>query len=143
MKALTIKISWLAIIGLVLALMFFGLVGFASAANLTFSVNTTVTVNGNNYFIGSGSGATSVVVGATTLTVVVPASTTFTLVSPGRHTLANDGGLTAVCTNSESTLTISTASTVIITPSTTACGAITGGGGGGGYYGGDTTAPTG
>lgn len=111
-------------------------VSSVSAADLTFNTATTVTVNGNDYFIGSGSGATSVVVDATTLTVVVPASTTFTLVSPSRHTLTNDGGLTAVCTNTESTLTISTASTVIITPSTTACGAISGGGGGGGGGGG-------
>ena len=114
-------------------------VSSANAADLSFDTATTVTVNGNDYFIGSGSGATSVVVAATTLTVIVPASTTFTLVSPGRHTLTNDGGLTAVCTNSESTLTISTASTVIITPSTTACGAISGGGGGGGGGGGTVT----
>jgi len=120
-------------VGLLIAVLSLAVgVGSAFAADLTFNTNTTLTVNGNDYFIGTGSTATSVVVDGTTATFVVPASSTLTLISTGRHTLSNDGGLTAVCTNTESTLTITGAATVIVTPSTTACGAISGGGGGGG-----------
>ncbi|OGI71114.1 hypothetical protein A3C60_01655 [Candidatus Nomurabacteria bacterium RIFCSPHIGHO2_02_FULL_37_45] len=124
-------------VGLLIAVLSLAVgVGSAFAADLTFNTNTTLTVNGNDYFIGTGSTATSVVVDGTTATFVVPASSTLTLISTGRHTLSNDGGLTAVCTNTESTLTITGAATVIVTPSTTACGAISGGGGGGGGGGG-------
>jgi len=121
-------------IGLLVAVLSLGIgvANSASAAAVTYDIDTVITINSNNYTILGGSAATSVVLDTTTLTVEVPASTTFTLISSGRHTLANDGGLTATCTNGESRLAISTASTVIITPSTTACGAITSGGGGSG-----------
>ncbi|MEK7539021.1 MAG: peptidoglycan-binding domain-containing protein [Patescibacteria group bacterium] len=124
-------------------------VGVANSAfALTYSADVVITINGNNYTILSGSEATSIVLDTTTLQVVTPASATFTLISPNRHTLTNNGSLTATCTNGESKLIITASLDVTVTPSTTACGAITSGGGGsggGGYAAtppADTTAPT-
>ncbi len=117
-------------------------VGSAYAIDLTFSSNTKVTIGGYDYTILSGSAATTFALATDglSLAVEVPTSSTFSLVSPNRHTLTTTGG-TVTCTNSESTLVITglTSTTRTITPSTTACGAITGGGGGGG--GGSYVAP--
>ena len=117
-------------------------VAFASvamAANLTFSNDTNVTLGGYTYIIDSGSVATTVANDGTSLAVEVPTSSTFTLISPNRHTLTTTGG-TVTCTNTESTLVITglTSTTRTITPSTTACGTISGGGGSS-YSGGSTT----
>jgi len=108
-------------------------VGVANSAfALTYNADVVITINGNNYTILSGSEATSILLDTTTLQVVTPASATFTLISSGRHTLTNNGSLTATCTNGESRLAITASLDVTVTPSTTACGAITSGGGGSG-----------
>lgn len=117
----------------------------AHAAALNYPVNTTVTVNGNNYVILADSKATSLVIGATTLTVTVPTGQTFTLRSTDRHVLATDLGLTQNCTGSLNELNISGGTTVVITPNaTTTCTILAGGGGGGsggGGGGGGSTSP--
>src|SRR3989344_5351454 len=81
--------------------------------------------------LAAGSAATTLVLATDglSLAVEVPTSSNFILVSADRSTLTTTGG-TVACTNSESTLTIAglTGTTRTITPSTTACGAITGGG---------------
>ncbi len=94
------------------------LVGVALAANLNWDADTTVTIGANNYTIVSGSGATSMVIGATTLTVTVPAATTFELRSSSKFVLENDQNITSACTSSYSSLRITTAVTAVITPKT-------------------------
>lgn len=103
----------------------------ANAAALTFTDDSTVTVNSRDYTIKAGSEATSIVVGATTLTVVVPASSTFILISSSRDTLANDLSVAQVCTSSQNAVTTFGAATIVFTPTSTACttnaGSISGG----------------
>lgn len=117
----------------ILLLVMLGLVGWSSsafAAALSWSSDTTVTLNAHDYTILSGSGATTFTVGSTTLTVDVPAATTFTFVSPDKYVLNNDQGLTATCTT-VNTLVITGPQTVVITPNApTTCTASSGGGGG-------------
>ncbi len=127
----------------------FALVGVQSAfavSALTYSSDTTVVINGNNYTILSGSEATSVVVNATQIIVVVPTTKTFSLRSSSGFTLANDqSSAVLTCSNGVSTLayTSSGSTTITITPTTAiACGITTGSGGGGGTSG-DTVSPTG
>lgn len=113
-----------------------------NAADLTWSVDTTVTVNSNNYTIQSGSAATSIVVGATTLTVVVPSGSQFSLISSNRYALNNDSSIIQSCSSGSNSVTITGAKTVVITPdATTTCtlagsaplvSSVSGGGGGGG-----------
>ena len=134
-----------------IAVLFIGLFSVgtsrASAAALSFSADTTISIGSNSYTIASGSEATSIVVGASTLTVVVPTSSTFTFSSTDRVTLTSDIGVTQQCTSTASTLVITGSATAVITPNTSAI--CTGGGGGGVSSGGgggtvapDTTAPT-
>jgi len=109
-----------------------------ATSDLTFSVNTNLTLGSHNYTILSGSEATSIVVAADGLSadIIVPTGANLTIVSPNRDTLTTTGG-TTTCTNSESTLVIAgSASTRTFTPSTTACGVITSGNGAGGGGGG-------
>lgn len=96
-------------------------VGSASADDLTFSDNTIVSVNSNNYTIQAGSTATSLIVATTTLTVTVPASSTFVISSGDRYSLANDLGLNQTCTNSTNSVTVTGLATVVFTPVATAC----------------------
>ncbi|TSC78087.1 MAG: penicillin-resistant DD-carboxypeptidase [Parcubacteria group bacterium Gr01-1014_24] len=127
-------------IGLLIAVLSLcvGVVSVAQAADLTFSVDTTVTVNSRDYTITANSAATTIEVGATTLTVTVPASSTLTLVSPLRDTLTNNLGLAQSCNLSQNSVLVTGATTVIFTPTSTACtfggsgGLVSGGGGGGG-----------
>src|SRR3989344_2940884 len=149
MKALTIKISWLAIIGLVLALMFFGLVGFANAAVLTYNADTNVYLSTPGYTvtIKLGSVATSVVVGGSSFRVVVPTSSTFTVASRQNMDLtleAGTGSYSNTCSGTTNTtvITSTAAADYTITPNGGVCASASGGGGGGGGIL-DTTAPTG
>ncbi len=99
-----------------------GVGSVASAAALTFSANTNVTLTGPiNLVIETGSTATSVVNTATTLTVVVPASSTFRLISTQRYLLTNDIGLPQSCNNSQNSVTVTGAQTVVFTPVATVC----------------------
>ena len=130
-----LKISLLLFAVLALALS----TGFvANAADLTFSADAVVTVNSNNYTITSGSAATSIVVGATTLTVTVPDGSQLGLVSLDRYQLNNDSSITQTCSGSSNSMTITGPKTVIVTPAATACtltasgGLVSSGGGGGG-----------
>jgi hypothetical protein len=116
----------------VLLVVFASLVAFAgvvSANDLDFSANTTVTINSNSYTVSGGSSATSMVVGATTLTVTVPASGTFTLVSSDRYLLNNDQGVVQHCTDAQNSIIISGPLTVIVTPTASACTVPVAGGG--------------
>ncbi|MBI5412403.1 hypothetical protein HZA43_04535 [Candidatus Peregrinibacteria bacterium] len=117
------------------------------AAELNWIVDTTVTLNGFGYTIKSGSAATNLTVGATTLTVQVPGGSTFTLYSGNGHTLTNNGSITGQCAqvNNQWTNQIAVTGpvTVTVTPSTLTCtpppsgsathsgGSSEGGGGGG------------
>lgn len=119
----------LSLLVAVLSLAFVGASAYAD--DLTFSNDTSVLLSGPSITltITAGSTATSIVVDSTTLTVTVPASSTFTLSSPNRFSLANNAGLTEVCSNSSNSVTVTGLATVVFTPSTTVCAGISGGGG--------------
>ena len=126
----------------------------ASAQALNWTNATTVTINSENYTIAAGSAATSMTVGATTLTVTVPSGSTFTLqaltsqTSNGfRHLLNNDQVISQQCSSTMNQLAVTGPVSVVITPdSTTSCVVSNApSGGGGGATGGpftDTTPPT-
>ncbi len=99
----------------------FGLVGFANAADLSWTADTTVTIGSADYTIESGSEATSLEIGATTLTVTVPASSTFTLISSDKYKLNNDSTINYTCGSTTSYLALTGLRTAIITPSTNIC----------------------
>src|SRR3989338_8274194 len=106
----------------------------ASAQALNWSADTSFTLGVNTYTILSGSAATSMVVGTTSLTVTVPGGSTFTLQSPVGYLLNNDLGLAQTCSVT-SQLVITGAATVIVTPDTGhTCTSGGGGGGGGGQF---------
>ena len=95
--------------------------GFASAADVNFSADTTVTVNSMNLTILAGSVATEpLVVGATTLTAVVPAGT-FILVSANKYTLSNNQNLPQTCGSSINSVTVTGPLTVVFTPNSSLC----------------------
>jgi uncharacterized protein YcfL len=135
-----LKLS-LVIIGLLLV----GAV--AHAQDLTFSADTTINVNSMNFTIPANSAATSIVDGATTITVVVPSGSQLGLISFDRYLLNNDSSITQTCTGSSNSITITGPATVVVTPVATACtstagsGGLTSGGGGGGGGGGGTYVP--
>ena len=114
-----------------------------SAANVTFSTNTSLTISGPgiNLIILSGSVADNLVVTSTTFTVTVGAAESFTVRYPGptAGTLTNNGGISSCSLNGEGNndATVSGPATVTFTPSTTVCSS----GGGGGLGGGGTSAP--
>lgn len=117
------------------------------AADINFSVATTVTIGATNYTISAASEATSMTVGASSLTVTVPASSTFTLVSSDKFLLNNDQVVSQQCTASQNSLALTGSITVVVTPDITAVctvsssgGTSSGGGGGGPIT--DTTPPT-
>jgi len=119
------------------------------AADLSFNADTKITINSKNYIIASGSGATTLAVAPTTITVTVPAATTFTLVSPQGYLLGNDQSIAQACTGDQNSLTLTGPLTdVIITPVATVCtNPGTGGSGSGGSVSTtpsvtDTTPPT-
>jgi len=118
----------------VFTVLMFGFLGAQSAyavAALHWDADTTVTINSNNYTIETDSEATSIVVGATTLTVVVPASSTFTLSSVVGFDLAPDGSdAVEACTGYERSAAYTGSGTVVYTPTDTKmCGSPTGGSG--------------
>lgn len=120
---------------LVVALAFFVGFGFASSANavdLTWTADTTVTIDSANYTIESGSAATSIEIGATVLTVVVPSGSTFTFSSSDRYVLSNSASIISDCTSTENSLTIIGPVTVNITPNKNATCTTLGSHGGGG-----------
>lgn len=110
-------------VAIVVAMMV-ALVSSASAANLSWTSNTTVTIGSANYTIQNGSTATSFVLSATNLALVIPATETFTFISPDGYTLALSGADAASGTTSCSggTQVVITkaggAATVTITPNT-------------------------
>ena len=134
-----------------LVVLVFGLLlaGSVRAADLTYDADTIVTIGSENYTIISGSGATSLVVGTSSITVVVPASSTFTFRSSNKRVLNNDQNVTTICTSDYSQIALTGGISIIITPtanSTCTSGGGTGGGGGGGSGSptppSDTTPPT-
>ena len=115
----------------------FSVVGtnYASATGAaSFAQATTVALDVGNFTITGGSDADSVTTSNTQVSVTISSGETFTLESTNRYLLVNDGGYTYECLSDKSTLTLTSATskTVIITPSSNACGGGTGGGGGGG-----------
>ena len=99
--------------------------GDASAADLNWSADTPITVGSNSLVIRSGSKATSLVAGATTLTVTVDSGDTFTLVSTDRNSFATIPSIQGSCTSDENAITFS--NTAIITPQGTVCQSNAGG----------------
>ena len=111
----------------------------ANAAALTWSANQTVDLSSPdvNLIIKSGSEATSLVVGAGSITVVVPSGDTFTVTSassPLNVTGDSTSGIANTCTSGVATVVISgDAETITIAPTgIVACDEGGGGGGGGG-----------
>jgi hypothetical protein len=98
-------------------------VNSAQAADISFTEDTTLTVNGADYVILAGSEATTLEVSATTVTLTVPSGSTLTFQSAGRHVLSNNAGISQACTSTDNRLTITGPQTnVLITPdSTTLC----------------------
>jgi len=128
-----LKISFL-----VITLSLFVGVGFVNAAttDLNFSARGEVNIGSYGYGIESGT-AESMIIGANTLTVVAP--TAFVFTSANKFLLSNDASVATVCSPTQSSITLTDAGTVIITPSTLASNIClsTGGGGlssGGGSY---------
>ena len=117
----------------------FGMASYANAQALVFNSSVSVTIGGNNYTIDSGAGATTIVVGSSSITLTVPVASTAVFASLDRFDLDNDGSLTQTCGDSFSYLTITGAATVVITPDTS--NVCEGGGSGGGGGGGGTTKP--
>jgi len=120
----------------------------ALAAVLEYSANTSVTLTGSGValVITSGSKATSLVIGTTSLDVVVPTSSTFTVTSANIFNTSGTAGgvVTQSCSSNTNTLVITTTGTTgtyTLTPTGSQCAAVSAGGGGGGG-GGDTVPPT-
>jgi len=109
-------------------------VGSASAVDdLGFSADTSVVLTTPNpditLTIEANSTATSIATAADTFTVVVPASSTFILKSLDRYTLTNNLSLPQSCNNSQNSVTVTGAQTVIFTPTVVVCTPSSGGGG--------------
>jgi hypothetical protein len=119
MKAAKAKIIY----GGVLVALCFAFAPDARATDITFDEDTTVTLGSHDYVILAGSQATTMDVGATTVTVTVPSASTFTFQSPDRHLLNNNAGIARTCTLIDNRLAIIGSQTnVLITPdSTTLC----------------------
>lgn len=114
---------------------FLGVASSANAAAVSYSADATVTIDGTDYTILSGSGADSVIVSGTTLIVDPDASLTFTLVSPDGYDLNPDPETSMTCDDGVSTVVIAAAAaTVTFTPNNDviACESESSGGGGGG-----------
>lgn len=125
----------LLIVFLAGGLFFVGINQARAVGDAYFQQNTTVTLDVGNFTIVGGSDADTVTTnGTTSITVTISAGQSFELESTDRKTLNNDGGFTPSCTFDKSsvTLTVTTQTTVIITPSSTVCGSVSVGGGGGG-----------
>ncbi len=107
-----------------------GGVSIANAADLNWVADTTVTIDGANYTILSGSEAESMIVGATTLAVEVASGDWFTLTSSDRYRLNNNQSIDLQCSTSVSKLKINGPKIVVITPntgSTCSVGSVSGG----------------
>lgn len=100
-----------------------------SASSLIYSADTTVSIGAFNLKINSGSTASSIVVGSSTLTVTTASGDSMTIESPNLKTLGTDNttNMVVTCDASNSRIVITGAASVVITPSSTAC---VGGGGG-------------
>jgi hypothetical protein len=123
----------------------------AYAADLNYSIDTTIIVNGLTVTVKANSTATSLVIGTNSLTVAVPAGGQFRLVSSNRYTFASDDPTIGEnCTGTDNSITVSQNKTVVITPSSTICTAGTpgivvtpsSGGGGGGASSAPSSAPS-
>jgi len=132
-----LKLSVLGLFIAVFSLALLGGVNYANAADLTWTDDTTVTIDSANYTIQGGSAATSIVVGTTTLTVTVPAGSNFILLSANKYLLNNNQQISLSCGTSSS-LSVNQALTVIITPDKTQTCVVASGGSGSA----DITAPT-
>ena len=89
-----------------LALAVFAGAGVARAADVNFSEDTNVTVDGRNYYVTAGSAATTFAVNASTFVVTVPVSSTLTFVSSNRDTLVASDSSAVTCSLSNSRVTI-------------------------------------
>ncbi len=127
------KIISIAAVAMMMAV---GLASSASAANLSWSANTTIVIGSAEYSISSGSASDTLVINPTTLQVNVPALSTLTLTSNNGYdfTLNDATGAVESCSGGSSILTITGAGVAqTITPVSTTinCVAASGGGGGG------------
>jgi hypothetical protein len=94
-------------------------IGSANAAVVSFTARTGVTIGSYGYAIESGT-ADSVAIDpvALTLTVVNPTALVFS--SANKFLLTNDFSVTTVCSETQSSITLTKTGTVVITPSTSA-----------------------
>ncbi|MBI4239538.1 hypothetical protein HY620_00940 [Candidatus Uhrbacteria bacterium] len=109
-----------------------GLMSPVYAGDLNWSADTPISVGGQSLTIRSGSEATNMVVGTSTLTVTVASGDSFTLASSERKAFVTSPNIDGTCTSSENAITVTGANTVVITPQGTVCVravAVVGGGG--------------
>lgn len=111
-----------------IASLLFRILPVSAAAIVTFSQSVSVVIpsNGISFQVNSGSTAQSVSVSGATLTVIVATGDSLTISNTTGYKFPNDGGF-AECTLSgnNNSLTISGNTTVVVTPSTTACSSTT------------------
>src|SRR3989344_8406363 len=115
-----------------------------NATPATSTGDTTVALDVGNMTIVDGSVVNSVITTNTAITIEITSGQTFTLRSSDRKLLTNDSGFEYECFSDKSELTIAPSSTktVIITPSSNACGTAGNSGGGGCCRVGSTRATT-
>ncbi|HEY4474739.1 MAG TPA: hypothetical protein VJC06_02350, partial [Candidatus Paceibacterota bacterium] len=115
-----------------------------NATTATSTGDTTVALDVGNMTIVDGSVVNSIITTNTTITIEITSGQTFKLRSSDRKLLTNDSAFEYECFSDKSELTIAPSSTktVIITPSSNACGTAGNSGGGGGGGGGTTTTTT-
>jgi len=136
---------------LIVALAFFAGVGFANAADLSWTADTTIDLSSPdvNLTIASGSKATSLVVGTGSIDIVVPNGNSFTITSASRD-LTVSGVTTADVAQSCSAAFLKTVTvyggtggeTITLSAYSSECTPDSSGGGGGGGGGGSTKTTT-
>lgn len=109
-----------SIIAMALMVLLLG-VNMVSAADVTYSADTTVTVNSLNLTIDSGSLAAQMIIGATTLTITTGSSQQVTVRSSDKYTMSSSPTLPLICTESGSRMVIPSSTTAVITPTSTVC----------------------
>lgn len=102
-----------------------------AVGNAYFPQDTTVTLSIGSFNIVAGSDADTVTVSTAdnTITVAISTGQSFTLESTARNKLENDSSFLYTCSDTKSSITLTTTvtTTVVITPSSTICGSTTGG----------------
>src|SRR5258708_18768706 len=114
------KSAYLTILGLLAS------PAMALAANVSVTDNTTLVLpsDGSTYNLlstSSGFDTLTLNVSATNFVFTIPAGGSIILSTPTGQALANDAGATATCANGVTSLTVSGAVTVTVTPGSVTC----------------------